>query len=233
MMRGSLPLSVLRAVARDNRYAPPLNRDPVLRAHSRGILDRLRQLPPELWGISNEVNRRASELDAIARVQPIARAPRKEKLAHVAIATSLRRSAKLLREDGQTDPWFPGSIVMANRMTDDAFKAFLPTPGVQVNDKARLSLFLRALADAFEGETVRFYGLHAQREGQRVGVEGAATAAFVRIGDFLERFTGRPHEALTGEIVATYYPAATKDRDRARTRRNRREGTTNGKKRKK
>jgi hypothetical protein len=192
-----------------------------LRAYSRATLERLKKLPPAVWDISDEVRRRAPELDTIARIEPIARTPTKEKIAHEAIATSLRRTAKLLREDGQLDPWFPGSIVMANRLADDAFKAFVPGPGVRLDQGARLSLFLRALADAFEGDAVQFYGLHVQREGQRAGVDGAATAAFVRISEFFEAVTGKPHEGLTTEIVEIYFPGATKDRDRSRTRRNR------------
>lgn len=232
MSRVNLPFSVVRAVARANRFAPPSNRDPSLRAHSRAVLDRLRRLPPAVWEINTEVQRRAYELDTIARIKPIPRSPTKEKNSHEAIAVSLRRTAKLLQEDGQADPWFPGSLVMANRLADDAFKAFLPRSGDRVEKSARLSLFLRALADAFEGETVRFYGLHVQHEGQRAGVEGAATAAFIRISEFFETVTGRPYEALTAEVVEVYYPDADKERDRARTRRNRKGGTAGKKKEK-
>ena len=229
MSQVALPFAVMRAVAANNRFAPPLNRDPSLRVYSRATLERLKKLPPAVWDISAEVMRRAPELDTIARIEPIARTPTKERLAHEAIATSLRRTAKLLREDGQLDPWFPGSIVMANRLADDAFKAFLPGPGVRLDQGARLSLFLRALADAFEGDTVRFYGLHVQREGQQAGVEGAATAAFIRISHFFESVTGRPHEVLTADIVEVYYPGATKGRDRARTRRNRKAAASGNK----
>lgn len=231
-MTRSLPFPVLRAVAQNNRFAPPLNRDHSLRAYSRAALERLKKLPPALWEINAEVMRRAPELDTIARLEPIARTPAKERLAHEAIATSLRRTAKLLREDGQLDPWFPGALVMANRLADDAFKAFIPGPGVRLDQGARLSLFLRALADAFEGDTIQFHGLHVQREGQRSGVEGAATAAFVLISEFFEKVTGKPHEALTAEIVEVYYPCAAKHRDRARTRRNRK-AEASGKKKEK
>lgn len=244
-VRIGLPWAVRRGIVmRYGRVAPSANRHPIFRNYPRRVAARMARLPTSLWDLPIRWRQFAGDLDFLAAVPPVERPLSKERETHGKIATSLRTAAQALGESGQPDPTFFGSLLMARDLAPNLFGPFGPNPrrrkaGAPLEwpdpadmGRARLSDFLRVMADLFEGERVRVMGLHRldnrNDDGgvgfgglpefkQRVGADGAAAVAFERVSWFMRFHTKAPHNDLVREIVKVYHPNADPERDRSRS----------------
>lgn len=192
-----------------------------IRAGSLWQLKRLARLSPDLWMLRDKsgavVDWRdfAVRLDDAARVHAVARNLSDEGDAHAAIAATLRKAAGLLiRDDAQTDPLLHGLFGVLAHMRPDVFKPYDPKHWIQEREP-RLSAFLRATADLFDGTLgVRVHGLHRLDEGTQVtGVDGAAALAAKQLVAVMRACSGRPQSRWVNHIVQVYHPNATAGKD--------------------
>lgn len=215
-MATELPWGVRRGIVAMYRYQPPANRYPQFRNQSRRVAAQLSRLDPRVWELPIEWRVEATVLHACAAQKPVHRKLSEEKTHHAKIANSLRKTANLLRTEGQCDPVLIGFIDVISRHYSDKLHSFRELRAFG-HEEARLSDFLRAAADSFEGEKVRIYGIHRTGpESDRTGVAGAAIRAAAALREFFLSKTGRPHNELMQGIVAAYFPEV-EERDWAST----------------
>lgn len=210
-IRGTgLPFAVLRGIAAQYRFAPPANGEPGCRGLSRRRAERLLRLPADLWQLNIDWRRYTIEMDQLASVPVVDRTLSDEINQHASIALELRNAAQKLKGQGQADPMFAGVMTYLRHYGGGTFgEHAVLLRRCLTTDDPRLSDFLRAVADWFEGDKVRSYGLHRLDGGvQKKGPKGAAAVAFDGLCDFLEARTGTPSTRLVTQIVRAYHPLA-------------------------